>query len=188
MPTAANKWIALRPPTPADIPQLADAIRRSTRLHRPWSHIEASHEALTAWVARSQSASFQALLAQDRASGAPIAVFNLSQIIYGAFCNAYLGYYAMASHAGRGWTRAALPLVLDVAFRQLKLHRLEANIQPQNAASIALVSGAGFRLEGFSPRYLKIGGRWRDHARYAITAEEWAVRRRTHRPPTPKAV
>jgi len=63
--------------------------------------------------------------------------------------------------------------VLGAAFGELGLHRVEANIQPGNAPSIALAEGAGFKREGFSPRYLKIGGRWRDHERYAILAEDW---------------
>ena len=56
------------------------------------------------------------------------------------------------------------------AFKSLKLHRLEANIQPGNVGSIALVSSCGFNQEGYSPRYLKVGGRWRDHRRWAILA------------------
>jgi ribosomal-protein-alanine N-acetyltransferase len=69
-----------------------------------------------------------------------------------------------------------IELVLRHAFGALGLHRLEANIQPGNDRSIALAKRAGFRLEGFSPRYLKIDGRWRDHERWAILAEEWASR------------
>jgi ribosomal-protein-alanine N-acetyltransferase len=69
---------------------------------------------------------------------------------------------------------AAMILLLRHAFRSLKLHRLEANIQPGNTASVALVKRCGFRKEGFSPRYLKVGGRWRDHERWAITREDLA--------------
>ena len=69
--------------------------------------------------------------------------------------------------------REGIRLMLRHAFGPLGLHRLEANIQPENAPSLALVAGAGFRLEGLSPRYLKIAGRWRDHERWAILAEEF---------------
>ena len=68
--------------------------------------------------------------------------------------------------------------MLRTAFRTLRLHRVEANIQPGNRASIALVERAGFRREGYSRRYLKIAGRWRDHERWALLAEEWQPRGR----------
>jgi ribosomal-protein-alanine N-acetyltransferase len=71
----------------------------------------------------------------------------------------------------------ALRLLLEEAFERLRLHRVEANIQPGNAASISLVRRSGFRLEGLSPRYLKIGGRWRDHERWAILSEDWRAGR-----------
>ena len=71
-----------------------------------------------------------------------------------------------------------IELILRHAFRRLGLHRVEANLQPGNRASRALVRRAGFRQEGFSPRYLKIAGRWRDHERWAITLEDFRVRRR----------
>lgn len=74
---------------------------------------------------------------------------------------------------------AALQLVLRHAFDTLRLHRLEANIQPGNKASIALVRRAGFTREGFSRRYLKINGHWRDHERWAILREDWLERRRS---------
>jgi ribosomal-protein-alanine N-acetyltransferase len=73
--------------------------------------------------------------------------------------------------------REGLELVLARAFTELRLHRLEANIQPGNHASIALVRGAGFVREGYSERYLKIGGRWRDHERWALRVEQWRARR-----------
>ena len=97
----------------------------------------------------------------------------LHQIFHGAFRGAYLGYYMGAPYANRGYMTEALQLMLRYAFKKIKLHRLEANIQPGNTASIALVRRAGFRREGYSPRYLKICGRWRDHERWAITVEDW---------------
>lgn len=100
-------------------------------------------------------------------------VVNISGIMQGFFKSAYLGYYAFIPHAGMGLMRDGLVKVIGTAFRELKLHRLEANILPDNKRSLDLVTGLGFRLEGFSPRYLKVCGRWRDHERWAILADEW---------------
>jgi len=77
----------------------------------------------------------------------------------------------------RGYMSEGLGLILRYAFKQLKLHRLEANIQPRNRASIALVKRAGFVREGYSKRYLKVCGQWRDHERWAILSEDWKLRR-----------
>ena len=106
-------------------------------------------------------------------SGELAGVINVSGIMYGFFKSAYLGYYAFLPHAGLGLMRAALVKVIDTAFQDLRLHRLEANILPENKRSLDLVQGLGFRLEGFSPRYLKVCGRWRDHERWAILSDEW---------------
>jgi ribosomal-protein-alanine N-acetyltransferase len=104
------------------------------------------------------------------------AVINISEIVRGNFCSGYLGYYAFVPHNGRGLVKRGLQVVLTEAFRVHGLHRLEANIQPDNEASRHLARTLGFRFEGFSPRYLKVAGRWRDHERWALTAEEWALR------------
>lgn len=105
-------------------------------------------------------------------------VINLSEIVRGSFQSAYMGYYALAPHAGKGYMRAGLELVLEKVFGELELHRVEANIQPKNQRSIELVRRAGFRYEGLSPRYLRIAGRWRDHERWAMTLEDHALARR----------
>jgi ribosomal-protein-alanine N-acetyltransferase len=70
-----------------------------------------------------------------------------------------------------------LSLLLREAFRTCKLHRVEANIRPENAPSKRLVERMGFRLEGYSPRYLRVDGKWRDHERWAITIEDWLKRK-----------
>lgn len=96
---------------------------------------------------------------------------NLNEIVRGNFQSAYVGYYVGSLYAGQGYMQEALKLVIDYAFHNMGLHRLEANIQPANTASIALVKRCGFHKEGFSPRYLKINGTWRDHERWAILAD-----------------
>lgn len=99
-----------------------------------------------------------------------VGVVNITNIVLGLFRSAYLGYYVFTGHEGQGLMREGLHAVIRHAFRSLKLHRLEANIQPGNTRSINLVSACGFAKEGYSPRYLKIRGRWRDHERWAILA------------------
>jgi ribosomal-protein-alanine N-acetyltransferase len=122
------------------------------------------------------------LLVCRRTDGAIVGVVNVSEIVRAALQSAYLGYYVFRVHAGQGYMTEGLVLVLRHAFRSLGLHRLEANIQPGNLASRRLVRRLGFRKEGFSPRYLKIGGRWRDHERWAIVREAWGAGRATPLP------
>ncbi len=147
--------------------------RESRELHRPWTYPPERADQFDDLFARSRRDDFVCLLACLTENQREIVgVFTVSQIVRGAFQSAYLGYYANARHANRGLMREAMEQLLDHTFGALALHRLEANIQPGNQPSIALARGAGFRLEGFSPRYLLIGGQWRDHERYAITIDE----------------
>ena len=152
--------------------------RESRELHRPWTYPPERSDQFDDLFARSRRDDFACLVAVLTEDEREITgVFTISQIVRGAFQSAYLGYYAHQRHAGQGLMREAMEQVLDHAFGPLALHRLEANIQPGNQPSIALARGAGFRLEGFSPRYLLIGGQWRDHERYAITADERAAQK-----------
>ena len=151
--------------------------RESHRLHRPWTYPPERADQFDELYSRSRRDDFLCVLAVRTDNGAIAGVFTISQIVRGAFQSAYLGYYAHGRHARQGLMREAMEQVLDHAFGPLALHRLEANIQPGNQPSIALARGSGFRLEGFSPRYLLIGGQWRDHERYAITADERAAQK-----------
>jgi ribosomal-protein-alanine N-acetyltransferase len=105
--------------------------------------------------------------------GAVVGSIEISRIARGNFQSAYLGYRIADAERRRGYMTEALQLALRHAFRALELHRVEANIEPGNEASIALVRRAGFTREGFSRRYLKLGGRWRDHERWALLREDW---------------
>ena len=104
-----------------------------------------------------------------RGTGSIAGFVNINSIIRGRFQNGSLSYAAFAPAAGRGYMAEGLALVLRYAFERLRLHRLEAQIQPGNHASIGLVRRLGFRREGYSPEMLFIDGAWRDHERWAIT-------------------
>jgi len=147
-------------------------VRESRALHRPWAYPPERSDQFDELLSRCSREDFACFVVIDDESGDIAGVFNISQIVRGSFQSAFLGYYGSAHHTGRGLMRDGLERVLDYAFGPLSLHRIEANIQPGNAASIALARGAGFRLEGYSPRYLLIGGQWRDHERYALTVDE----------------
>jgi [ribosomal protein S5]-alanine N-acetyltransferase len=174
-----NARVALRVLAREDRAEFLRLARESRTLHRPWTYPPERADQFEELFSRSRREDFLCLLSVERESGAIAGVFTISQIVRGAFQSAYLGYYAHERFAGQGLMREAIEQVLEHAFGALGLHRIEANIQPANAPSIALARGAGFRLEGFSPRYLLIGGQWRDHERYAITADEYASAKRS---------
>lgn len=174
MPADRPPPVLLRPPTPADERPFLDAMRASRDFHSPWMTAPTTPQAFDALLARVTDPRYEPLLACRPEDGVIVGFFNLSEIVRGTFQNAYLGYGAVAAHAGRGYMSSGLQQLLAHAFGPLELHRVEANIQPGNAPSLALVRRAGFVREGFSERYLKIGGHWRDHERWAIRVEQWA--------------
>jgi len=166
----------LEKPSPKRGKEFLAAVERSRGLHRPWTYPPNTPEEFNAFIQRlgqKTRLSYWVCTEDGELAGA----IDISEIVGGNFCSAYLGYYAFAPHNGHGYMKAGLRAVLSEAFTRHHLHRLEANIQPGNTSSRELVQRLGFRLEGFSPRYLKIGGRWRDHERWAITAEEWKALR-----------
>jgi len=173
--------VVLRPPVAADCRAFVAAVRASARLHGAWVAPPVTPAAFRAWLARlerdggARTASLLAFRAED---GSLVGAFNFSEIVRSAFQSAYLGYYALAPNAGRGYMTEAFALALDEAYGRLRLHRIEVNVQPSNARSVALVERVGFAREGYSRRYVKIAGRWRDHLRYAMLAEDWPGARR----------
>jgi [ribosomal protein S5]-alanine N-acetyltransferase len=168
--------VYLRAPSRNDRAEFIALMRASRSFHRPWATAPTDDERFDAYLADSRRPDFEAMLVCRSEDDAIVGFFNLSQIARGSMQSAYLGYAIGKAYARQGYMKEGIELVLRNAFLNLRLHRVEANIQPDNHPSIALARGAGFHREGFSPRYLKIGGRWRDHERWAILAEDWRAR------------
>jgi len=162
--------VYLRQPVLTDEAEFLSAVRKSRSLRRPWTNAPDTSAKFRAYAKQTISPIHCAFLVCRRDTSAMVGVVNITNIVLGRFRSGYLGYYVFAGHERQGLMRKGLGLVVRHAFKSLKLHRLEANIQPANIASIALVKSCGFIKEGFSPRYLKIGGRWRDHERWAVVA------------------
>ena len=157
----------------ADRVELVVGNQASRAYHHPWAEPFTDEAGFDAWLTRSLTGPHVQLVAREAASGEVIGVVNINEIVGGFFQSAYLGYYGMVRHTGRGLMTEAGGRAVSFAFADLGLHRLEANIQSDNLRSLALVQRLGFRREGYSPRYLRIGGVWRDHERWAVLADEW---------------
>lgn len=162
--------IRIRHPELNDCREFLARVRASRGLHYPWVTPPSTTAQFNSYVRRMQGPDYCGFLVCHAQTEEIAGVINISNIVLGFFRSAYLGYYAFADFERQGFMREGLQAVIRHAFRNLKLHRLEANIQPDNVASIALVRSLGFSKEGYSPRYLKICGRWRDHERWAILA------------------
>lgn len=102
---------------------------------------------------------------------------NLSSVQRGPFQNCYVGYWVDEELAGHGYTPEALVAVLQFGFEELGLHRMQIAIIPRNAASRRVVEKLDIREEGIAVKYLEINGAWEDHVRYAVTAEDWEIRK-----------
>ena len=182
--TITGPRVYLRPPRIDDAGAFLAAVRASRALHGPWTKPPSTKARYDAWVARfahrGAAPTHAGYLLFRNEDHALVGVFNFSEIVRGGFQSTYLGYMGFLPYAGQGYMTEGMALALDVAFRKLALHRVEVNIQPTNTRSLALATRIGFTREGFSRRYVKIAGRWRDHERYAMLAEDWRRLRTRH--------
>jgi len=145
--------------------------RASIDLHYPWYTMPTTPREFGVYLTRFEQPTAEGLVLCMRVGGGLAGMITIDSIVRGRFQSASLSYAAFAPSAGRGYMSEGLGLVLRYAFQQLRLHRLEASIQPDNQASLRLVQRHGFRREGYSPDMLFIDGAWRDHERWAITRE-----------------
>lgn len=159
--------VTLRPVQSNDADEFLGLMHKSRDLHYPWIFPPLSEAAFEQYVSRMRRDDNEGLLVCEREYGRIVGVINLNNIVRGALLGASLGYYAGAPFSGKGYMSEGLQLVKDYGFGNLLLHRLEANIQPENHRSIALVKRCGFSKEGYSPAFLYINGAWRGHERWA---------------------
>ena len=158
--------IYLRKSSYKDLDEIQNAYSKSQDLHQSWTFPPSDFDAYLA-----QEHRYFICLTENHTI---VGTFHISNIIRGHFHSAYLAYEVFHPYQAQGYMKQGLKLLINHAFNQLKLHRLEANIQPENFASIRLVAGAGFIKEGFSRHYLRIGGEaWKDHERWALINENW---------------
>jgi ribosomal-protein-alanine N-acetyltransferase len=168
--------IAIATPSSRRRSEFLSAVARSRKLFGRWLAAPKTAKEFEEYLKRFNAPthiSYWILTEEQELAG----VVNVSEIVRGRFQSGYLSYYAFEPHSGHGYMTEGIRAVISKTFRVLRLHRLEANIQPGNEPSRRLAQRLGFRLEGFSPRYLKIAGKWRDHERWALTAEEWVKSR-----------
>jgi len=160
--------VAIRRPAAVDCDDFVTLALASREFHHPWVDPAKTREAFYGYVRSRHTATDDGFVVCEMTAGSIIGVINLNCIVRNMFQSAYLGFYAFANTSGRGLMTEGLNLVVQYAFNEMGLHRLEANIQPKNVKSIALAERCGFKKEGFSPKYLKVYGEWRDHERWAI--------------------
>lgn len=162
----------IQAPVAGDETAFLEAMRESVGLHYPWVSAPKDHAGWERYMTRLKRDNEDGFLVRRIEDGVICGVINLNIITFEALCSAYVSYYGVASQAEKGYMKEGMTQVIRYAFDELGLHRLEANIQPGNQASIALARSVGFEYEGFSPRFLRINGEWCDHERWAVIADD----------------
>ena len=166
--TRAENTVVLKKITRRDASEFLAAAQGSRELHQTWVEVPRTPTAFRRYAMEMRTESDIAYLIRRSDTHQLVGVIELRDIFMGDFCNAYVIYYAFAGHTRQGFMAEALRKTVRLAFSRLKLHRLEANIQPDNHASLALAQACGFSREGYSPKFLRKGGQWRDHERWAL--------------------
>lgn len=160
-------------PSSNDKEEFLLATRNSIKMHHPWVQAPCDETQYYQYIQKLNLESHIGFFIRKVSDQQLVGVINISEIVKGVFESGYLGFYLFKNFSKQGFMYEGLSLALHFYFKVLKLHRLEANIQPKNFKSLNLVRKLNFRREGFSPKYLKINGKWCDHERYAILSEEY---------------
>jgi ribosomal-protein-alanine N-acetyltransferase len=163
--------VRLRPLKASDEDAFMHGLRNSKDMLKPWVQVPLSRSSFQRYVSEMNTVKDKAFAVISTDTHALACVVDLRDIFYVDFQNAYLIYYGFNPHLKLGLMRQAVSLLIPIAFKRLKLHRLEANVQPDNLSSIELLKSCGFSKEGLSPRFLKKNGQWCDHERWALLSD-----------------
>ena len=172
-----NPDIYLRRVTHNDQSEFTALMRASKDLHEPWIQAPTTSALFRYYLQRIRRNDHEGFAICRSVDDAIVGVINVNNIVRGSFLSASLGYYVGAEFHGRGYMQAGLQRLIEYAFNTMGLHRLEANIQPENIRSQQLVRRCGFEYEGLSRAFLFLDGRWRDHQRWCIVDPRENLRR-----------
>ncbi|SDC90898.1 ribosomal-protein-alanine N-acetyltransferase [Paenibacillus sp. UNCCL117] len=166
-----------------DSGRVLDFVQRNREFLTPWEPSRAEHYYTMeqqARLLREEDAGMAAGLLfklwiskLDEPEGRLIGSVSLSNIVRGCFHSCHLGYKMDQDELNRGYMTEALRKVIQIAFEELKLHRIEANVMPRNQASLQVVEKLGFVPEGLAKQYLKINGKWEDHIHMTLINHAW---------------
>jgi len=152
-------------------------MRMSQHLHEPWISPPTNAILFRHYLHRISKEDYEGFAVCRTSDDRIVGAINLNHIVRGSFLSASLGYYVGAEFHGHGYMAEGLRLLVQYAFTTLGLHRLEANIQPENTRSQNLVARCGFIKEGFSEGFLFINGAWRDHERWCCVDQRGGLKR-----------
>ncbi len=151
-------------------------IEENIHYHQPWVFLSLSELHYKYYIKANKEGTSRGCFIFHNETKELIGVININNIMLGPVSSASLGYYNAEKFSKTGLMSEGMLLVLDYAFQILKLNRIEANIQPDNIASLIFAKKIGFQKEGFSPKYLKIGDEFKDHERWAILKDDFDKR------------
>jgi len=163
--------VIVRPVSPDDEQEFLAAALASEDFLAPYAFPPDSEETFAEYLRRCDGVHACGFVIRLAATGELIGYINLNQITRGSYQRGVLGYAIFPPHERRGHMTEALRLVIRYAFEELRLHRLEAEIQPDNKASLQLVERLGFEREGLARGLVKIQGEWRDHERWSLRCD-----------------
>jgi ribosomal-protein-alanine N-acetyltransferase len=167
----AGSRVGIRRLSVQDQEEFTKLVNESGELLFPWVILPETPTKFDEYIKRFDGVNAECILICELKSGSIVGTVSIVQILRGPYERGTIGYNSFAPWVGRGYMFEGLSLVFQFAFDDLGLHRLEADIQPDNKPSLRLAAKVGFRREGYSPAFIYVHGAWRDHERWAIIRE-----------------